>query len=127
VRASDGRGMHTTTARSLHRLPTGACIVDTPGIRTLRPDGDEATLATTFSDIDALAAQCRFDDCSHDSEPGCAVRDAIDPDRLRNWRKLAREMARGSMTALDRRRQLALWKARGKEGAARVRMKRGEA
>jgi len=127
VRSSDGRGMHTTTARSLFRLPTGACIIDTPGIRTLRPDGDEATLAVTFPDIDALAAQCRFDDCRHEGEPGCAVRDAIDPDRLRNWRKLAREMARGSMTPLDRRRQLAQWKARGKEGIARMRMKRGEA
>jgi ribosome biogenesis GTPase len=127
VRASDGRGMHTTTTRSMHRLPGGACIIDTPGIRTLRADGDEATLATTFSDIDALAAQCRFDDCSHDSEPGCAVRDAIDPDRLRNWRKLAREMARGRMTPLDRRRQLAQWKSRVKAGAARTRMKRGEA
>jgi len=127
VRASDGRGMHTTTARSLHRLPTGACIIDTPGIRTLRPDGDEATLATTFSDIDALAAHCRFDDCRHDGEPGCAVRDAIDSDRLRNWRKLAREMARGTMTPLDRRRQLAQWKSRAKAGAARTRMKRGEA
>mgnify|MGYP003376562708 CR=1 FL=1 len=56
-----------------------------------------------------------------------AVRDAIDPDRLRNWRKLAREMARGTMTPLDRRRQLAQWKARYKEGTARTRMKRGEA
>ena len=127
VRASDGRGMHTTTARSLHRLPSGACVIDTPGIRTLRPDGDEAALAATFGDIDALAAQCRFDDCSHGSEPGCAVREAIDPDRLRNWRKLAREMARGRMTPLDRRKQLAQWKARGKEGVARMRMKRGEA
>ena len=127
VRASDGRGMHTTTTRSLFRLPTGACIIDTPGLRTLRPDGDEATLSVTFPDIDALAAQCRFDDCSHDGEPGCAVRDAIDPDRLRNWRKLAREMARGTMTPLDRRQQLAQWKARVKAGTARTRMKRGEA
>ena len=127
VRACDGRGMHTTTARSLHRLPAGACIIDTPGVRTLRPDGDEATLATTFSDIDALALACRFADCRHEAEPGCAVRDAIDPDRLRNWRRLAREMARSSMTPLDRRRQLAQWKSRGKEGLARLRMKRGEA
>lgn len=127
VRASDGRGMHTTTVRSLHRLPMGACIVDTPGIRTLRPDGDGGALAVTFSDIDVLAAHCRFVDCRHESEPGCAVRDAVDPDRLRNWRKLAREMARGSFTPLDRQRQLAQWKARSKAGLARMRIKRGEA
>jgi ribosome biogenesis GTPase len=119
--------MHTTTARSLHRLPMGACIVDTPGIRTLRPDGDAGALAVTFADIDVLAARCRFVDCQHESEPGCAVRDAVDPDRLRNWRKLAREMARGSFTPLDRQRQLAQWKARSKAGLARLRMKRGEA
>lgn len=126
VRASDGRGMHTTTARSLHRLPCGACVIDTPGVRALRPDGDPASLGTAFADIDALAARCRFGDCRHESEPGCAVRDAVDGDRLRNWRKLLREMARGSMTPLDRQRQLAQWKARGKAGTARMRMKRGE-
>ena len=65
VREHDSRGKHTTTSRSLHRLPGGACVIDTPGLRALRPDGDEAALADSFADIDALAAQCRFRDCRH--------------------------------------------------------------
>ena len=75
VREHDSRGKHTTTSRSLHLLPGGACVIDTPGLRTLRPDGDEAALAASFADIGALAAQCRFRDCRHATEPGCAVRD----------------------------------------------------
>ena len=82
VRVHDSRGMHTTTARSLHRLPGGACIIDTPGLRTLRPDADESTLVASFGDVESLAARCRFRDCTHCGEPGCAVRDGVDPDRL---------------------------------------------
>ncbi|MCC6380325.1 MAG: ribosome small subunit-dependent GTPase A [Burkholderiales bacterium] len=126
VRAADGRGMHTTTARSLLRLPGGACIVDTPGLRTLRPEADGASLAGVFADIGALAAACRFSDCRHESEPGCAVRERVDPDRLRNWHKLGREQARDTMTALERRRLVGEWKARGRAARARMRMKRGE-
>ena len=126
VRDSDGRGKHTTTARSLHRLPGGACVIDTPGLRTLRPDGDEATLAVSFADIDALAAQCRFRDCRHVHEPGCAVRDGVDADRLRNYHKLLREMRRDTLTALDRQRQVAEWKVRGRIAKERMRAKRGE-
>src|SRR5207342_2643617 len=62
VRVNDGRGKHTTTTRSLHRLPGGACVIDTPGLRTLRPDADEATVAAVYDDIATLAAQCRFRD-----------------------------------------------------------------
>jgi len=125
VREHDGRGKHTTTSRSLHRLPCGACVIDTPGLRTLRPDGGESALADSFADIDALAAQCRFRDCRHESEPGCAVREGVDSDRLRNYRKLLREVRRDSLTALDRRKQLAVWKARGREAAVRMKSKRG--
>ncbi|HEY5800961.1 MAG TPA: ribosome small subunit-dependent GTPase A, partial [Burkholderiaceae bacterium] len=78
IRAGDGRGRHTTTARSLHLCPQGACIIDTPGLRTWQPDADEDTLAATFDDIAALAQQCSFRDCRHEAEPGCAVRGAID-------------------------------------------------
>jgi len=124
VRIDDGRGKHTTTARTLFRLPGGACVIDTPGVRTLGID-DGAGLAATFVDIEALAAGCRFADCRHDTEPGCAVRDAVDADRLANWRKLGREHARLTATALERRKRVGEWKARGREAEARARMKRG--
>jgi ribosome biogenesis GTPase len=126
VRQHDSRGMHTTTARSLHRLPGGACVIDTPGLRTLRPDVDEATLAASFGDVEALAGQCRFRDCTHGDEPGCAVRAGVDPDRLRNFHKLLRETRRDSMTWVERRQQLAAWKSRGRESRVRMKMKRGD-
>lgn len=125
TREGDGRGRHTTTSRSLHRLPGGACLIDTPGVRTLRPDADEATLAASFDDIARLAPRCRFRDCQHESEPGCAVRVAVESDRIDNFHKLQRELRRDTMTALDRRRQLSEWKQRGMIGRLQLRMKRG--
>jgi ribosome biogenesis GTPase len=90
VRASDGRGRHTTVARELLALPGGAFILDTPGIRKVGMwDGTDGA----FAEIDDLARLCRFTDCRHDTEPGCAVRDSVDPARLAAWRKLAREQA----------------------------------
>jgi ribosome biogenesis GTPase len=124
VREHDGRGMHTTTSRSLHRLPGGACVIDTPGLRALRPDLDEATLAATFADVEALARRCRFRDCRHHDEPGCAVRAGVAADRLRNYHKLLREARRDTMSVLDRQRQVAIWKARGRAGRERLRLKR---
>ena len=94
VRADDSRGRHTTTSRSLHRLPTGGCIIDTPGLRGLRPDIDEDDLAATFDDIQTLAEVCRFRDCRHHNEPGCAVRAGVAADRLTNYQKLLRETTR---------------------------------
>jgi ribosome biogenesis GTPase / thiamine phosphate phosphatase len=126
VRTHDSRGKHTTTSRSMHRLPGGACVIDTPGLRTLRPDHDEATLAGTFADVDALAARCRFRDCKHQIEPDCAVREAVDTDRLRNYHKLLREVRRDSLGVLDRQKQLAQWKARGRATRERMKMKRGD-
>jgi ribosome biogenesis GTPase len=126
ARESDGRGRHTTTVRSLHRLPGDACLIDTPGVRTLRPDGDEQTLAASFDDVARLAPQCRFRDCRHDGEPGCAVRGAVDDDRLRNFHKLQRELRRDGMDALERQRQRGEWKARGRAGQIHLRAKRGE-
>ncbi len=126
VREHDGRGMHTTTARSLHLLPGGACVIDTPGLRTLRPDVDEATLVASFDDVETLAAQCRFRDCRHGGEPGCAVRDGVDPDRLRNFHKLLRETRRDTLSYTERRQQVSAWKSRGKEARTRMKMKRGE-
>jgi ribosome biogenesis GTPase len=125
VRADDSRGRHTTTARSLHRLPGGACVIDTPGLRGLRPDLDEEELGAAFEDIRALAGQCRFRDCSHSDEPGCAVRAGVAADRLLNYRKMLREIRRDAMTPLQRREQLSIWKARSKGAALRMKMKRG--
>jgi ribosome biogenesis GTPase len=127
VRVNDGRGKHTTTSRSLHRLPGGACIIDTPGLRALRPDVDEATLAWLFDDIGRLALQCRFRDCAHREEPGCAVREGVGADRLRNYQKLMREARRDSMSALERQQQASVWRARGKATRAWMKVKRGEA
>lgn len=126
ARSGDGRGRHTTTARSLHLLPGGACVVDTPGLRTLRLDGDAGDVAGAFDDIARLAPACRFRDCTHDGEPGCAVRDAVAPERLRNFRKLLREAQRDTLNALQRREQLAVWKQRSRASRAALRAKRGE-
>ncbi len=124
VRDSDGRGQHTTTSRQLLRLPGGACIIDTPGVRTLSPLGDDGALAASFADVHTLRAACRFRNCRHLEEPGCAVRDGVDADRLRNYHKLLREVRRDSLSPLQRREQLAQWKARGKAGHARLKAKR---
>jgi ribosome biogenesis GTPase len=125
VRHDDSRGRHTTTARSLHRLAGGACVIDTPGLRGLEIDTSEEGLQASFADIVALAEHCRFRDCTHADEPDCAVRAGIHPDRLANFHKLRREVRRESMTFLDRRRQLAEWKARGRAADLRMKMKRG--
>jgi ribosome biogenesis GTPase len=90
--AGDGsRGRHTTVTRDLLALPSGALLIDTPGIREAGLwDGG---VAATFADLEALALRCRFTDCGHTNEPGCAVRDEGDPERLDAWRKLEREEA----------------------------------
>ncbi len=125
TRAGDGRGRHTTTVRSLHRTPDGACIIDTPGLRTLRLDGDQQALQQVYEDVATLAATCRFRNCQHEDEPGCAVRASLDPARLHNWHKLQREAQRDQMSALDRQRQLSEWKQRSRIGRQRAHDKRG--
>jgi ribosome biogenesis GTPase / thiamine phosphate phosphatase len=124
-RSGDNRGRHTTTARSLHRTRPGACIIDTPGLRTLRLDADPDDVIEAFDDIAELAAQCRFRDCSHKDEPGCAVREALDGARLKNFHKLQREAQRDQMTALERKQQVNVWKVRSKAVKARTRQKVG--
>jgi ribosome biogenesis GTPase len=126
VREADSRGKHTTTSRSLHLLPWGACLIDTPGVRTLRPDADEQTVAQSFDDIEALALHCRFRDCKHLDEPGCAVRAGVSADRLSNYHKLLREARRDTMTVLERQAELARWKAVSKSAKAWTKVKRGE-
>lgn len=126
VREHDHRGQHTTTARVLHRLPCGACVIDTPGLRALRPDIDADGLAESFGDIARLAPRCRFRDCRHQGEPGCAVRESVHEDRLRNFHKLQRELQRDTMTALEKRELVAGWKARTRSVRAYMKTKRGE-
>jgi len=101
VRANDSRGRHTTTHRALILLPSGGCLIDTPGMRELKLTGDEDLGAATFADIEALALQCRFGDCTHGNEPGCAVRAALDSGELdaQRWAaylKLRDELAAAS-------------------------------
>ena len=124
VREHDSRGKHTTTARSLHLLPKGACVIDTPGVRTLRPDVDAQTLSALFEDISVLATSCRFRDCGHQDEPGCAVREQVNPIRLKNYHKMLRESRRDTRSVLERQQQLAQWKAMGRAGRQRLEMKR---
>src|SRR4051794_4139854 len=99
VRESDGRGRHTTTARELHLLPGGGLLIDTPGMRELALYDDLDGVDTAYADVVGLAARCRFRNCEHRTEPGCAVAWAIDdgtldPGRLLAWRKLQREAHR---------------------------------
>jgi ribosome biogenesis GTPase len=106
----DGRGRHTTTARQLLRLPGGALLVDTPGMRELALPGADG-LDEAYADVTALAADCRFRDCAHRTEPGCAVGAAIDdgvldPARLVAWRKLQAEAHRQELRADARARSL---------------------
>jgi ribosome biogenesis GTPase len=96
VRASDSRGRHTTTSRELFALPGGALLIDTPGLRELQLWGATEGVEQAFSDIEELAAQCKYGNCGHTTEPGCAVQAAIaegrlDESRLENQRKLERE------------------------------------
>jgi ribosome biogenesis GTPase len=122
--AADGTGRHTTTHRELVRLPDGALAIDTPGLRELQFwEGD---LTAAFEDIEALAAECRFNDCAHATEPGCAVLAAVDDgslelDRLRSWRKLQRELE--AIAARTDRRLAAARKKRWKQITAHARQR----
>lgn len=97
VREYDGKGRHTTAGREMILLPTGGVVIDTPGMRELAMWDDDEGLKKTFDDIEQLAAGCRFGDCSHQHEPGCAVQEALkrgtlDPGRLRSYTKLLKEL-----------------------------------
>ncbi len=98
VRTDDSRGRHTTTSRSMLRLPSGALLIDTPGMRELQLWLAEDSIDETFTDIETLAQQCRFRDCQHQSEPGCAIQAALvtgelSANRLGNYQKLQKEQA----------------------------------
>jgi ribosome biogenesis GTPase / thiamine phosphate phosphatase len=96
IREHDAKGRHTTTSRSLHAIAGGGWVIDTPGMRTLRVSDAASGIETLFAEITELAPLCRFSDCTHAHEPGCAVRGAVaagalDPERLTRWRKLVEE------------------------------------
>ena len=120
IRADDARGRHTTTRRQLHILPDGGMVLDTPGMRELAlwdPDGVEQS----FPEIDELVTTCRFGNCRHNGEPGCAIAAALaagslEPGRLEAWNKLERE-ARHQLRRVDalaRAQERRKWKAIGK-------------
>ncbi len=98
VRSQDGRGRHTTTHRQMHLLPQGGLVIDTPGLRELGLWGSDEGISSTFDDIDWYSVRCRFADCRHQGEPGCAVKEALDSGELdwaryRSYLKLQKEMA----------------------------------
>lgn len=108
ARADDDRGRHTTTARQMFKLPGGAWIIDTPGMRELQLTDVQSGLDSVFSEIAEFAKQCRFVDCTHEAEPGCGVVAAIeagdiDQDRVQRWRKLVREEAHNRESIAERR------------------------
>ena len=122
IREDDARGRHTTTHRELILLPGGAMVLDTPGMRELGLLDAEDGLGAAFDDVESLTTQCKFNDCGHSNEPGCAVRAALeagtlDPDRWNSFRKLTRELGsiarkedRAAREA-DRKRWMAIAKA----------------
>jgi ribosome biogenesis GTPase len=131
-----GKGKHTTTALEMFALDFGGAtpleysgaILDTPGVREYGLwEVAPQELASLFPEMRALVGSCRFGlDCRHAEEPGCAVREGIGADRLRNYHKLLREMRRDTLTALDRQRQVSMWKERGRAAKVRMKAKRGE-
>ena len=101
VREGDSKGRHTTTSRSLHAMTGGGWVIDTPGVRSLHLKDVGVGLDILFAEISELAPQCKFRNCTHDHEPGCAVRAAVaagtlDPGRLDRWRKLQTESRGGA-------------------------------
>jgi ribosome biogenesis GTPase len=132
VRETDRRGRHTTTWRELVAVPGGGVLIDTPGLRRLDLSIDGESVAATFPDIEDLATSCRFGDCGHVHEPGCAVRDAVergtlDAARLASYRKLQREIAfeERRVDPIARANEQRRWKQVHKEAKARTRHRPG--
>jgi ribosome biogenesis GTPase len=132
VREDDGAGRHTTTRRELVRLPGGGLLIDTPGLRELQlwsgDDRDTETRNRVFADVEELAGGCRFSDCTHTREPGCAVLAAVDEgalplDRLRSYRKLQRELRAAAVRqdARLRHEERRRWQMLTRQARARAR------
>lgn len=110
TREGDAKGRHTTTSRSLHLLPAGGLLLDSPGMRELQLSDCEDGVATLFEEIESVARNCRFKDCRHQGEAGCAVavaaeNDELDPRRLANYLKLIAEQERAAETLVEKRRK----------------------
>lgn len=110
VRAGDAKGRHTTTNRQMHLLPAGGVIIDSPGIREVGLAGDEESVEATFTDVEELALTCRFNDCAHHGEPGCAVQAAVDAgalsqERLDDYQELLAEAASAARRADEHERR----------------------
>jgi ribosome biogenesis GTPase len=132
VRADDARGRHTTSGRQLVPLPGGGLLLDTPGIRELALWDDGAGLAAAFSDVEMTAARCRFTDCTHERQPGCAIELAVERgelavDRVASWHKLIREERHQALErdVVARRAERKRWTVISRAGAARAQEKRG--
>ncbi len=131
IREDDAKGKHTTTARSMYRMLSGGWLIDTPGIRALRLLNARSGVDGVFGDILQLIPECRFNDCAHETEPGCAVQRAIetgnlDPMRLKRWRKLMAEEAFNSQTLAQVRDNRKKWAKISKAGKAKSKAKRGD-
>jgi ribosome biogenesis GTPase len=130
TRADDDEGRHTTSHRELLPLPGGGVVIDTPGIRELQlwDNSSSGALEDAFADVEELAATCRFADCAHGVEPGCAVQEALragtlSRPRYDSWRKLQRELRAIAVRADARlrREEKRKWQQRAKDGRARAR------
>ncbi len=110
IREDDARGRHTTTSRSLHLLPGGGILIDNPGMRELQLSECASGVASLFEEIETLSARCRYRDCQHQSEDGCAIKSAveqgeIDPRRLASYQKLKAEQQRNAETLAEKHRR----------------------
>jgi ribosome biogenesis GTPase / thiamine phosphate phosphatase len=130
IREDDARGRHTTTLRQLVLLPNGRLMLDTPGMRELGLWDADAGVAATFAEVEVLIAACRFRDCAHDTEPGCAVQAALadgglDPARWRNYTKLQRELDRLARKddPVQRAEQRKVWIKRNRDYRAQKRLR----
>jgi ribosome biogenesis GTPase len=131
TREDDDEGRHTTTHRQLLTLPGGGLVIDTPGLRELQLwDVGAGSLDAAFTDVEEFSSDCRFGNCTHEHEPGCAVLAAVDTgelprERLHSWRKLQRELHAIAIRhdALKRKEELRKWKIRAREGHARARLR----
>ena len=129
IREDDAKGRHTTTARQMRPTRAGGWLIDTPGIRELQLSEAGDGIAAVFADLEALAATCRFRDCRHETEPGCAIRAAIadgtvEAARLDRWRKLDREDRFNTETMAQRRDRIRTFAKATKAGRERSRSKR---
>jgi ribosome biogenesis GTPase len=130
TRLDDDEGRHTTSHRELIRLPGGGLVIDTPGLRELQLWDGDSGLGEAFADVEELAGECRFNDCSHTQEPGCAVLAAVESgdlpgERLHSWRKLQRELLSIAMRhdVLLRKEEARKWRLRAREGRAKARFR----